>query len=74
MTESKITTTDESKISITETTNKFWFMNSPHKYYTNIKCQEISSTIIRDEIKKNNYSTNISTIILKYIQDHNLYN
>ena len=54
-----------------------WFLEPPHMYWQQIKWgEEISSTKVRELIAKNDLSVGklLSPGVLKYIQDHNLYN
>ena len=56
-----------------EIDDKSWCHNKPHIYLNDYKPNIISSTIVRDDIKKNNYSKYLPKIINDYIAEKKLF-
>lgn len=55
------------------TTDRTWYKNRPHKLVASPLSANISSTIVRDKIKKHGSTGLITTSTMKYIKEHKLY-
>lgn len=54
-------------------TEHSWYKNRPHKLVESPLSHDISSTIVRDAIKKQGITSLVSPSTMKYIKEHNLY-